>query len=518
MRVLTVCRSLALSALGAVSLAAQAAKCDLPQQTHPKMLAAGLSFNGAFKAGATPEAKAKALASTVKALTDDVSGFPANIQPSRNFMLTQALLVWLEQPGMGFVQPRAKIGYTANPADNIDLSLAIDTAVTQIRTAKPECADSMKLYTNGLWSQSINKAINFVNAQEADSGEFYAKRSLVFDPKPYYAYQMLANVAIIREDTAGMVEWFGKTIDVTSASADTNARKARDPMLMNLANLYATMANGATGARKDSLSAAAVATYRRYLQYYPSDLTTKLRILRLSSTPLDSAGAVKFADEALSNTDGVNDGQLADAGNALVDGKFYLPGLRLFEAALKKNPFNRDALYNSAVALNNLERFAEITPYFTRLRDIDPNNPGIFSLARNVQSAKKLALQTRANGGKRPRPGQTIMLNPAQQRELKIYNDSLVAYTQMMQNMTPTVNVRNFSPSKTGATFGAVVQVPPEKPATVFNIVVEFLNAAGTAVATQTVQTKSIAGGSFEQVSAEGKGEGIVAFRYRVTK
>jgi tetratricopeptide (TPR) repeat protein len=518
MRVLAVRRVVTAAVLLSSTVSAQAAKCDLPLQAHPKMLTAGLVFNGAFKAGATPDAKAKALALTVKALTDDVSGFPAPVQPSRNFLLAQVLLVWMEQPGTGFVSPRAKIGYTANPTDNIDLTLAIDTAVTAIRTAKPECADSMKLYTNGIWSQVINKAINFTNAQEMDSAAFYARRSLVFDPKPYYAYNILANVALVKEDTAGMVEWFNKTIEVAGASADTNARKVRDATLLNLAALYSNAATSASGTQKDSLTRAAVATYQRYLVLYPNDLTTKLRIMRMSGAAMDSASAVKFADEVLGNTDGVPDAQLADAGNELTKMKFYLPGMRFFEAALKKNPYNRDALYNSAVALNNLERFAEIPPYFDRLRAIDPNNAGVLSLGRNVQQSRKLAMQTRINGGRRPRPGQTLLLNPAQQREIKVYNDSLIAYTQQIERLTPTVDVRQFSPTRAGAQFTAVVQVATDKPGGVFNIVVEFLNASGTAVATQTVPTKAIQPGNFDQVSTEGKGEGIVAFRYRVTK
>ena len=75
-------RSLTALAVFATSLGAQAPKCDLPLQSHPKMLTAGLVFNGVFKPAATPADKAKVLATTVKALTDDVTGFPAPVQPS----------------------------------------------------------------------------------------------------------------------------------------------------------------------------------------------------------------------------------------------------------------------------------------------------------------------------------------------------------------------------------------------------------------------------------------------------
>ncbi|MDZ7632245.1 MAG: hypothetical protein U5K74_13095 [Gemmatimonadaceae bacterium] len=510
-------RSLAALVVLATSLGAQSPKCDLPLQT-PKMLTSGLLFNGVFKPNAKPEDKVKALQGTLRALTNDVTGFPAADQPSRNFLLGQVLLVWLDTPGTGMVENRGKLGYTADPAGTQDIAAALDTAFTAIRTAKPECSDSLKLYTNGLWGQLINKAVNFTNSQQLDSAEFYARSSLRFDSKQFYAYNIMSNIALVKDDTTAMIEWFSKTIDVTSGTADTNAIKVRDNMLTNLAALYSNGAASASGAAKDEMTANAVATYKKYLAYYPNDLQTKLRIMRLSGTQLDSASATTFVDEVLAGAAGVSDAQLADAGNELTQNKLYVPGLRLFEAALKKNPNSRDALYNSAVALNNLERFDEIRPYFVKLREVDPNNPGIYTLARNIQSARKLAVQTRANKGVRPRAGQTIMLNPAQQAQIRVFNDSLVYYTTLIQNMTPTVDVRSFSQTPDGAKLGAVVQVPPDKPAAAFSLVVDFLDASGATVATQTVATKQIAQGGFETVSAEGKGANIVAFRYRVTK
>jgi tetratricopeptide (TPR) repeat protein len=511
-------RSLAALVVSATTLGAQAAKCDLPLQSNPKLLTAGLVFNGVFKPNAAPADKAKALSSTVKSLTDDVTGFPADAQPSRNFLLGQVLLTWLDQPGTGIVENRGKLGYTANPTGTQDIAMALDSAWTAIRAVKPACSDSLKLYTNGLWGQLINKAVNFTNSQQLDSADLYARRSLLFDSKQYYAYNIMSNIALVKDDTAAMIEWFNKTIDVTSGTSDTNAIKVRDNMLNNLGALYTNGAASAEGAKKDSLTKAAVATYQKYLSYYPNDLSTKLRIMRMSGTALDSAGAAKFVDEVLANAGSISDAQLTDAGNELTTNKLYVSGLRLFEAALKKNPYSRDGLYNSAVALNNLERFDAITPFFSRLREIDPNNTGIYSLARNIQSARKLAVQTVANKGVRPRAGQTIMLNPAQQARIKIYNDSMVHYTTLIQNMNPTVDVRGFSVTPEGAKLNAVVQVPPDKPAGSHSLVVEFLDAAGTAVATQTVTTKSIAQGGFESVSAEGKGANIVAFRYRVAK
>jgi len=511
-------RSLAALAVAAGSLGAQAPKCDIPTQNQAKLIPATLMFNGAFKPNAKPEDKLKSLAGTVRALTDDVTAFPAPAQAGRNFMLAQALLVWMEQPGIGMVEPRGKVGYTANPSGTVHIPFAIDTAFAAIRAIKPECSDSLRLYTNGIWGQLINKAVTFSNAQELDSAEAYSRSSLRFDSTQVYAFSIMANIALAKEDTSMMIEWFNRTIRVTEASKDTNAIKIRDNMLTNLGAVYSNAASAATGAKKDSLAAAAVATYTRYLQFYPNDLATKLRIMRSGGSQLDSAGAVKFVDEVLANADGISDAQLADAGGELTRNKLYSSGLRLFEGALTKNPYSRDALYNSAVALNNLERFDEIRPYFSRLRELDPNNPGIYSLARNVQASRKLAIQTRANKGVKPRAGQSITLTPAQQAQIKVFNDSLVHYTALIQNLNPMVDVRSFSAVAGGMQLGAVVQVPPDKPAASYTLLIDFLDASGAAVASQTVRTKQIDAGGVEQVTTEGKGSGIVAFRYKVAK
>lgn len=511
-------RSMAALVVLASSLGAQAPKCEIQIQTQAKLLPASLMFNSVFKQNATPAEKAKSLASTVKALTDDVTGFPATASPGRHFLLAQSFLVWMDQPGIGLSEPRGKIGYTANPTGTVDLTAVLDSAFDALRVLKPECSDSLKLYTNGIWGQLINKAVTFTNTQQLDSADLYARRSMWFDSTQFYAYNIIANIAIAKEDTTGMLEWFAKTIDVTASNRDTNAVKVRDGMLQNLASLYAGMASVSTGDKAETLKKSAIATYRRYLGFYPNDLTTKLRILRLDGTQLDSAAANRFADDVLANLDGVTDAQLTEAGGEMTKLKLYASGMRLFDAALKKNPYSRDGLYNTAVALNNVERFDEIRPFFVKLREIDPNNAGIYSLARNIQAARKLAVQTRANKGVRPRAGQTIMLNPAQQAQIRVFNDSLIYYTQLIQNLHPTVDVRSFTPTADGAKFGAVVQVAPDKPAAAFRIVVEFLNAAGTAVATETAQTKQINAGSFDQISVDGKGAGIVAFRYRVMK
>lgn len=502
-------------ALGAAVLGAQAPKCEIPQ-TDPRLFVANNAFGGAFKANAKPEDKAKALAATVKLLTDN----PATYQneQGRAFLLGQVLLTWLDQPGTQIVESRGKIGYTANPTGTVDLHLAIDSAFSAIRAAKPECADTLRLYTGNLWAAAVNKGVDFLNKGELDSASTWAQRSISLNPASHYGYQVMAGVAQTKDDTTMMVTWFDKGATVGLASRDTTAKKFGESMLQNLAVVYQNASVDAQEPRKSEMAKKAVETYRRYLELNPNDFTTKLRILKLEGAKLDAAAAEKLVAELQAAGTAVSDAQLVDVGNELSKNDQFAPALTVFTMALKRNPSSRDALYNTAVALNNLERYDEIAPYFTKLRTVDPNNPGIYQLGQNTIRARRLAIQTKANKGVRPKPGQSVTLTPAQNAQMKVLQDSLLAYTNLMQNVTPIVQVTQFSPSEQGAAFGAFVQVPPAKPAGAYTVTVEFLNAQEQVVATGSATTKAIEPGSSEPIKVDGKGAGIVAFRYKVTK
>lgn len=502
-------------ALVAAALGAQAPKCDIPTQ-DPSLLQANLTFGGAFRKDAKPADKTKALAAAVKALTTNPEAI-AN-QPGRNFLLGQVLLTWLEQPGITQVQPRGTIGYTTNPTGTVDLHAAIDSAFRAAREAKPECADSLRLYTLPVWGKVVNQAVDFLNKGELDSASVYAQRSIELNPSSHYGYQVMAGLSQTKDDTAMMVEWFTKGADIGLASKDTSARAFGESMLLNLGVMYQNASIDAPEPRKAEYARKAVDAYKRYSERKPDDMTVRLRIMKLAGTKLDAAGAKALVDTVAAMGDRITDAQLADVGNELSKNEQNAAALQVYEMALKRNPANRDALYNAAVALNNMERYDEIGPYFAKLRAVDPNNPGIYQLGQNTIRARRLAIQTKANKGVRPKPGQSVTLTPAQNAQMKVLQDSLLAYGKMMNDVSPVVQVTQFSPTAGGARFGAFVQVPPMKPAGTFTVTVEFLDAREQVVATGTATTKAIEPGSGEPVSVEGKGAGIVAFRYKVAK
>ncbi len=505
-------------ALGATVLGAQAPKCEIPTNNDGGLLKANMAIGPGYKPGATPADKEKALAATVKALTENPSSFQN--QAGRNFFLAQVLIEWLQVPGVGAVEPRARIGYVSEPQGRIDLFAAGDSALKAAVALKPECGDSLRLYSQSFWGVAINRTVNFLNEGQVDSTEAWARRAAPLNPTNHIAYQVLAQIAQQKDDTAAMIEWFTKTADAGLASSDTSAKAVAEGMLLNLGALYQNASIGAEGAKATEMRGKAVEAYKRYLGVKPNDFAVKLRLMRLEGAKLDSAAAQKLVAEVVAAGDALDGQQLVDVGNALsAEGnEQFAAALQVYEIALKRNPGNRDALYNAAVALNNLGRFEQVGPYVAKLRTIDPNNPGVYSMATNVIRSQRLAIQTKANKGVRPRAGQSVMLSPAQNAQMKVLQDTLIAYQKAVEAMSPVVQVTQFSPSADGARFGAFLQVPPAKPSSAFTITVEFLNAQEQVVATGSATSKAIEAGSGEPVTVDAKGEGIVAFRYKVTK
>jgi tetratricopeptide (TPR) repeat protein len=513
-----VLRSAALLVAAAATLSAQAPKCVINTELGGLTLAR-LKWNPYFSAK-TPEAKAKALGDAVKALADNPAVFKPEEQPGRNFLLGQVLVTWLDDSvlAVGYNAPRGRIGYTANPTGTVNLPQAIDSAWSAIRETKPECSDTLSMYVRPLWASHINKGIEFLNSQQLDSAEYYTRMSMRFDPKIYYGPNVMGNIALQKEDTTAMIEWFTKTIEVTSASTDAEVLKVRDGTLLNLASVYQNRAAGATGAAKTEATAKAVATLNQYLSFHPSDFSTKLRILRVQGGAISADTATSFVRQALAAGDAVDTDQLIDLGNKLTEAQHNTQALQLFRYVLTRNPWSRDANYNAAVAYNNLDQFDSIAPLAARLRDIDPANPGIYVFTKNLLQKRRYAIQTAANGGRPPRPGARINVTPAQQRQIKAIDDSLIVLNTTTTGISPSVDVKIFSVEPTGAKWAAILQVPANKPAVASEVTVEFLNATGQVVATEKKRTGTIQPGGFEQLQLETKTPGVAAFRYRVAR
>ena len=92
--------------------------------------------------------------------------------------------MYLMQPNAQAVVPRSALGLTTNPTQTIDLYTAADSAFQIVEKASPECAATIAQWRQQKpWLNALNGAINALNANQLDSAEMLAKRSLILDRK-----------------------------------------------------------------------------------------------------------------------------------------------------------------------------------------------------------------------------------------------------------------------------------------------------------------------------------------------
>ena len=71
----------------------------------------------------------------------------------------------------------------------------MDSTLTVVETAKPGCATQAAQLRQVAWSQTMNAALQALNAQKPDTAVRYAERALVVykaDPLPYYVLAVTA--------------------------------------------------------------------------------------------------------------------------------------------------------------------------------------------------------------------------------------------------------------------------------------------------------------------------------------
>src|ERR1043166_1525309 len=174
----------------------------------------------------------KALAGAVKGLAN------GNDNPvGRAYEMGKALVLWSVQPDIPLTTKRGTLGFEKNPDGMIDLPVAIDSAFTIVEKAMPECKADIKLWrSQKVWINLINGALGELNADQLDSAEVHANRSLVLNHDSPYAFMVLGQVASRRNPpkTEEAIRLYQKTIDLSGT--DSTYNDVKRSTLVNLAN------------------------------------------------------------------------------------------------------------------------------------------------------------------------------------------------------------------------------------------------------------------------------------------
>lgn len=482
-----------------------------------------------------PTAIARQLTQAVKALTENAERM--DNQTGRNFVLGKALVLWTMQPNIELQTKRGPLGYTTNPEGMIDLAAAIDTAFKVVEASNPECVtETARWRGQKAWVGLVNKAIERLNAEDADSAEAVARQAIQLNPYGPYGYVVLASVMQKRNKPTEAFSLYRKSIEV--AARDTAYNDIKRQSFIYLGNLAADSAEAVSGAAaKRPYVEMAKGAFEQVLADKDAEEfkeNARSGICRIMIASEDTASLRNAYKEQLTSPAGFEYGTLMNAGVCMARAEMVTEATKLFAAAYEKNQYHRDALSNLSIMLLRNEKHEESLPLAYRLVAVEPNNPeNIQLLVLSYAGIAKKARDARMAGNKAAAPatktktaapatatkaaGAPRVSAAAQDSLFKIekaFTDSAVAMNERKEKLPIKVTLSDFSTSDEKATVAGTVsnQSTTDKSVT---IKVDFLDRSGKVVSTKEAAVGNVAAGKTGRFSVTvNPGKEIAAFRY----
>ena len=506
--------------------------CEVNESRPTQVGKATLAVQVATSAN-SPEVAARQLTSAVKFLTEN--GDKMDNQPGRNFVLGKALVLWTMQPGVELVASRGKLGYTTDPQGTVDLAAAIDSAFKVVETSNPECiTETARWRGQKGWINMVNKAIEKLNAEDADSAEAIARRAIMLNPYAPYGYVVLANVKQKQNKSSEAFDLYRKSVEM--AQRDTSYDDIRRQSLVYLGNLAADSAELAAdaAARRPYVETARSAFEQLMNDKNAGEFTGSARagLCRVAIATGDTASLRTTYKGPLATPASFSYQDLMNAGVCMARAEMVPEATALFQAAYEKNPYHRDALSNLSIMLLRADQHDKALPLAERLVSVEPNNPenlqllvlsyaGIAKRARDARVGPSRASTASKTGSKTAAkapaaPKLSVAVSDSLFKIEKAYTDSAVSSNERKEKLAFKVQLSDFSTNDERSTVsGTVTNLGTEqKPVTVR---VEFLDRDGKVVMTKDATVDPVAPGRGARFSVTvNPGKGISAFRYKI--
>lgn len=521
----------ALAAVGAISATSAAAQdtknakdakdaktpaapeCNPAPSATPALAKATFSMQRAFSAMQGKRDGSRDLKDAINSLTTvDQKNPPDSI--GRAYYLGQAYILLLQQPGVKPVGHRGDFGIATDTSLTVDLLAAADTAFGKVEQAVPSCRSEMaKWRQQQPWLDALNGSIAALNAEHYDSAEALAKRSLVIDRSAPYAYAVIASAANHRKDYDTAIEMNKKAIDI--ASKDTLYADQKASAMYDLAGAYSARAEAATGAEQKARVQEAIAAWQAFIPVGTHDLQVASavqnmrKLLRLVNDTLSNQAYVTL----LANPSHYGESALLNGGLIATQSKKPDDAIKLFSAVLDQNPYERDALNNLAATYASAKQPDKMLPLIDRLVSLDPNSEDAWLLYAYAYSG--------------------LLKGTSDPKLTKAYTDSLLKFNAKAEALTPRLALAAFTHSAKESTVSGTIENYIGKPAVsvsgkplksaskttgttkTYTLTMEFLDAKGNVLGTQTASVGPVAPGSTEQFSVTLPSQDAVAFRYK---
>jgi tetratricopeptide (TPR) repeat protein len=415
---------------------------------------------------------------------------------ARNYLRGEAYVLYLMQPNIPAVVPRSRLGLTTNPTGTIDLFVAADSSFSIVEKALPECAQVIAQWRQQKpWLNTLNAAINALNANQLDSAEALAKRSLVLDRHAPYAYSVLGSVAQNRKNWSAANDYWKQAL--TAAGTDTIYADVRIKTMYEIASSASDRAEAASGAAKRAAAREAVKPWQDYIAVANNDILLADAIDNAASMYVEAGDSLSVPTvyaPMLANPSKYGEISLVHAGVVATRNGHPADATKLFNAALAQNPYSRDAMNDLAATYIQTNEFAKAFPIIDKLAAMDPSNPDnpllyAFAYQGMYKGTKDKKLQ-------------------------KKYTDSLVYWNSKSENAPVKLVVTEFTRRATETIIAGTVENRGTTAKT-YTVNLELLDKSGNVVDTQTTTVGPVSPKStntFKITSAKG---GIYGYRYK---
>lgn len=434
----------------------------------------------------------KDLKEVVKALGDQQTDNPL----ARNYMLGEAYILLLDQPGISVESPRGSVGLTSNPTATINLFSAADSAFSTVEKLAPACQPLINQWRQHKpWVKTLNAAFNALGAGNLDSATFYANRALLIEHRSPYAYSVLGSAAAQRKDLNAANEYWSKAL--AAAGTDTAFADVKQKTIFEMADALSTASSSATGPDKARYARQAINAWQSYMATSTDDFRTAEtldRLVDLYKAAGDSASIPTIYAAIIANPGKYGENTLLHAGVVATRGGHPLDAIKLLEAARLVNPFSRDALYNLALTYFGADQPQKMFPIVKEIIAMDPSNPdddGLLAMAY-----------------------QSLYRTSKNAKQKRIYSDSLVYYDNLSTKGVVKLSVNTFIRGDKETTIGGTIENRGTTTKT-YALSLEFVDKTGAVVASQDVSVGPVAAESSQPFKVTVPKGGVYGFRYK---
>ena len=463
-------------------------QCQPDDNGGAELLSARLYMQKATDPKADSAEKVKDLKGAINALTPHEH---IRNDVGQAYVLAEALSVWAAQPGAATTGTRGSFGFKDQPDGQVDILATDDSLLNRVQTAQPECADMVSRIRQEAYVPIVNHAIQQLNAGQYDSADASAKRALTIYKDSPYAYNVVAGVAVKRNDNAAAAAAYKQTIE--KSGTDTSYTRLKTSAQYNFAVVTQALAEAATGADKKAKSDSAVALWRAYVAANPSDQNGKAGLSHALQVEGDTLSASALTTDMVSNPKKYTDVQIFRAAIAAARDDKQADAVKLFEAGLTLNPYFRDALYYVSTTYFNAGQQAKLFPVAKRLVEIDPSNPDNYQLLAG-------AYQIRAKADK------SVAVKKAD-------TDTLLKYFDKYKTMPVRLTVSKFDRESDKLTLAGTVQNLSESEKT-YPLKFQFIDTTGAVVASQDAPPLTVPAKSSKDFTITVNQGGIAAYKY----